>query len=457
MKQIHSRLTAFVLSAITAISALSAFPVMAETNSSGEKTQITVHFDISDPDITFDVDEDGNPIEITDITADANSSVKIPEIYVHKKDYSFSGWTVDGVRGYPVNSVIQVGDEDVTLTPVWYTLSDKTEYNIEYKVEIEGEEVEIPKTLQNLSARQGRFVEVSLQSFYYPDSSRSQIGWNYDGKTYLGQQYIIMPDHDIVLTPNWLRFYKLRYTPGDVDRLNGATSGEFDRLETISYELAESSRFSRNGFKITGWICDEDNKIYAPLQAYTMPSHDVTFTAVWEPLTYKVVFIGGTGKSEDIIRIEGKTDTKIICPELTGTKSGYYFDGWKFEEEIDGVTTTTIYQPGDEFLIKGAKPGLGISLNAVWKEGTRPTEETVKYGDADCNGELFLNDAVLIMQAIGNPDAYGVGGSEPSAITAKGAKNGDCCNTGDGLTNLDALSVQKYLIGILTELPCKTE
>lgn len=456
MKKIYNRLTAFVLSALTAISVTAAFPAMAETGSAGEKKQVTVHFDLSDSAITFDTDEDGNLLEIKDITADANSSVRLPEYYIHKEDYSFSGWTIDGVRGYPVGSVIQVGEEDVTLTPVWYSLSDETEYSIEYKVEIEGEEVEVPKSLQNLSKCQGKFVEVSLLTFDYPGKVYSQIGWNYDGNTYLGQQCIIMPDHDIVLTPNWLKFYNLKYTPGDVDRLNGATSSEFERMEKISFELAEAGRFSRNGFKIIGWSCDADDKIYKPLENYMMPSRDVTFTAVWEPLTYNVVFIGGTGKAEDIIRVGGQTDTTIICPELTGTKSGYYFDGWKFEEEVDGVTKTTIYQPGDEFLIKGAKPGLGISLNAVWKKGTRPVENPVKYGDADCDGQILLNDAVLIMQSIGNPDAYGVGGYDPSAITAEGQKNGDCCNTGDGLTNLDALAIQKYLIHIIPELPEKT-
>ncbi len=457
MKKIRIRLTAFVLSALTAISVMTSFPVMSETDNSDEKKQVTVHFDISDPDITYDTDDDGNQIKITDITADANSSVRIPDVFLHKKGYYFSGWTTDNVRGYPINSVIQVSDEDVTLAPVWYNLSDKTEYNIEYKVEIEGEEIEVPKSLKNLSTRQGKFVEVSLQTFEYPGKVYSQIGWRYDGNTYLGQQYIIMPDHDIVLTPNWLKFYNLIYTPGDVDRLNGATSSEFERMETISFELAEAGRFSRNGFKIIGWSCDADDKVYTPLQIYTMPSQDVTFTAVWEPLTYNVVFIGGTGKAEDIIKVEGQTDTSIICPELTGTKSGYYFDGWKFEEKIDGVTTTTIYQPGDEFLIKGTKPGLGISLNAVWKKGTRPVEEPVKYGDADCDGEILLNDAILIMQAVGNPDAYGINGSEKTHITEQGRINGDVSNTGDGLTNLDALSIQKYLIGIITELPVKTE
>lgn len=84
---------------------------------------------------------------------------------------------------------------------------------------------------------------------------------------------------------------------------------------------------------------------------------------------------------------------------------------------------------------------------------TVPDPEKTIYGDADCDGKVFLNDAVLIMQAIGNPDAYGVNGSDETHITQQGKINGDVYNTGDDLTNLDALAIQKYLIGIIPELP----
>lgn len=77
------------------------------------------------------------------------------------------------------------------------------------------------------------------------------------------------------------------------------------------------------------------------------------------------------------------------------------------------------------------------------------------YGDANCNGEVRLNDAVLIMQSIGNPDVYGVNGSDETHITETGVKNGDVSNNGDGLTNSDALAVQKYLIGLIDSLPEK--
>lgn len=458
MKKLFSKFAAITLSALTAMSVMTAFPSFAESGEAEEDNSVTVHFDLSEEGITIDEDEDGNVVELNDIVAEPNSSVRIPECTLLKEGAVFSGWTVDGVRGYPSNTILQVAEEDVTLTPVWYDPKDKDYHLVEYKVEIEGQDVELPVAIQPTAYSVGCFIEVSLIAFDDPTNTHVQIGWKYDGNSYLGQQYIVMPDHDVTFTPNWLKFYKLTYTPGDVDRLTGATSGVFDRVENQVTDLAEAGRFSRIGFKIVGWSCDADNKIYAPLSAYLMPSQDVTFTAVWEPNEYVIVFNGDTGKTDDIYRVPGKTDTTIICPEMTGTKSGYYFDGWKFTEKVDGQNVTTIYQPGDEFLIKGAKPGLGISLTAVWVKGEPPTyAPVVKYGDANADGEITLSDAITIMQVIGNPDSYGPNGSDPSAITETGLVNADCCNPGDGLTNLDALAIQRYLLKLINELPEKVE
>ncbi len=77
----------------------------------------------------------------------------------------------------------------------------------------------------------------------------------------------------------------------------------------------------------------------------------------------------------------------------------------------------------------------------------------VNYGDANCDGSLSLADAILIMQYIGNPDAYGVGGTEASAMTEQGAANADCCDAGDGITNKDALAVQSVLLKLIPSLP----
>ncbi len=74
---------------------------------------------------------------------------------------------------------------------------------------------------------------------------------------------------------------------------------------------------------------------------------------------------------------------------------------------------------------------------------TSSTEDETVYGDANCDTQVNLADAVLIMQHKANPSKY--------TVTANGVLNGDVDETGNGLTNKDALKIQQFLLG-LTEL-----
>lgn len=96
--------------------------------------------------------------------------------------------------------------------------------------------------------------------------------------------------------------------------------------------------------------------------------------------------------------------------------------------------------------------GCGIVYGEL-STGVTPPDPDVMYGDADCDGEVLLNDAILVMQAVGNPDLYGVNGTEKTHITAKGINNADVSNRGDLLTNADALAIQKYLLHLVEKLP----
>ncbi|WP_303789378.1 glycoside hydrolase family 44 protein [Ruminococcus flavefaciens] len=77
----------------------------------------------------------------------------------------------------------------------------------------------------------------------------------------------------------------------------------------------------------------------------------------------------------------------------------------------------------------------------------------ILYGDANCDGGVDLADAVIIMQELANPNKFGVNGSDEHHITDKGLKNADCCNIGDGVTNNDALAIQRYLLKLVDKLP----
>ncbi|MCM1358418.1 MAG: glycoside hydrolase family 9 protein, partial [Prevotella sp.] len=69
--------------------------------------------------------------------------------------------------------------------------------------------------------------------------------------------------------------------------------------------------------------------------------------------------------------------------------------------------------------------------------------DDILWGDANCDGKVSIADAVLIMQALSNPNDF--------QLTEKGARNGDVSNNGDGITTADALAIQKVDIGLLKQ------
>ncbi len=93
---------------------------------------------------------------------------------------------------------------------------------------------------------------------------------------------------------------------------------------------------------------------------------------------------------------------------------------------------------------------------------SEPTESTTTTdtgiavtlaGDANCDDVVSVADAVLIMQSIANPSKFGINGNDPLHITAQGNANGDVNGNGNGITNLDALAIQKYRLGLIDKLP----
>lgn len=65
-------------------------------------------------------------------------------------------------------------------------------------------------------------------------------------------------------------------------------------------------------------------------------------------------------------------------------------------------------------------------------------------GDANEDGEVNIADATAIIQYIGNADKYG--------LTMQGRANADCYNTGDGVTGMDAMAIQKLEAGLIKSL-----
>ena len=66
-------------------------------------------------------------------------------------------------------------------------------------------------------------------------------------------------------------------------------------------------------------------------------------------------------------------------------------------------------------------------------------------GDSNCDEQMDMADAVLIMQALANPNKYGLDGTAENHLTKQGQFNADL--NGDGLTVGDAQAIQRKLLG----------
>ena len=72
-------------------------------------------------------------------------------------------------------------------------------------------------------------------------------------------------------------------------------------------------------------------------------------------------------------------------------------------------------------------------------------DESTVIGDANLDGDVSLADALLILQHVANGQKYEM--SEQAEL------NADVYNRGDGLTAMDALTIQKYDAKLVTTLP----
>ncbi|MCR5109342.1 MAG: leucine-rich repeat protein [Ruminococcus sp.] len=98
--------------------------------------------------------------------------------------------------------------------------------------------------------------------------------------------------------------------------------------------------------------------------------------------------------------------------------------------------------------IKGYKGTEAESYAQKWKLNFIAVDEDNKMiiGDANCDGQVSMADAVLIMQYISNPNKYSENGTDKNHITEQGKKNADIAGENDGVTNADALAIQKKLL-----------
>lgn len=109
------------------------------------------------------------------------------------------------------------------------------------------------------------------------------------------------------------------------------------------------------------------------------------------------------------------------------------------------AATTTTKKPSTTVTTTEQQPTTSTTTSVTEPPTLEGGDETVNYGDADENGDVNVTDAVRILSYVTNSNSYPLG--------PKGLNNADVYSRGDGISNLDALAIQRLIANIITSLP----
>ena len=223
--------------------------------------------------ITFDTDGGS---EIEPITQDYNSAVTAPADPT-KTGYTFAGWD----REIPAT----IPAEDITIKALW-TIN---KYNLTYT--IDGEVY--------------KQYEVEYNATITPEAAPEKEGHSFSGWSEIPAT---MPAHDVEVNGTFtINQYKVSFV------VDGVTVKE-EILDFGSVIIAPEDP-AKIGHTFTGWN---------PIVDATVPSHDVTYEAMFEINTYKLTyFVDGDVYKEFEIEFGAE-----IIPEENPIKEGYDFSGW---------------------------------------------------------------------------------------------------------------------------------
>jgi hypothetical protein len=145
------------------------------------------------------------------------------------------------------------------------------------------------------------------------------------------------------------------------------------------------------------------------------------------------------------MKIGEKREVKFYNPDTKTAKNGKVTARSEcisidYEEGKDTFIVTALKEGKAEIYVtaEGCAFSSYVYLDII-------SSEAVK-GDANGDGTVDMADVVLIMQALANPNKYGLDGTAEHHLTEQGKANADM--DGDGLTVGDAQKIQMKLLGL---------
>ena len=251
---------------------------------------------------------DANPVR--DVTYDSPFSLPKPT----REGYTFGGW-YSGVK--EVNPGTWSQTSDMTLSAKWNAIQYKITYNLDGG----------KNASQNPTSYNAKSKTITLQS---PTKNGYRfLGW-YSDSSFNNKVTKIDPAgcKDITLYAKWeLGTYTIKY-----DAKGGTISGTPKTSFTINDLPLSLPNVTRAGCTFLGWY-NGSTKV-----TNWNSAADVTLTAKWDPIKYKITYNLNGGKNASDNPATYHVDSGTITLKAP-TKNGYKFLGWYSDSAFNNKVT----------------------------------------------------------------------------------------------------------------------
>lgn len=316
--------------------------------------------------------------------------------------------------------------------------------------------LEIPDTIDGLpvtAIQMYAFQLCSLTSISLPDSITKIGGYSFGMSSELTS--VKLPANLEVIELHAFEMCPKLETVEFPDHTVEIHSKAFDSTPWLDAKRKEGPLVIINGTLLDGTTAKGDIVIpsdvkYVSSSAFARNSN---ITSVVFPPTINKISDNTFFFCDNLTSVEAVGATAIesmafaYCNKLSSLKLSNKLktiDSYAFSD-ITNSATITFYGTKDDWdkVEKSANDKFLNNAKLIFEEP--PVIQDILYGDTNCDGQVLLNDAILILQYLGNPDAY------PLSDEAKA--NADVSGNGDGLTNKDALAIQRYILHAIPSLP----
>lgn len=282
-----------------------------------------------------------------------------------------------------------------------------------------------------------------------PDSGTSQIVYSphdYGPSVYAQTWFDKDFTTETLLDDYWYDTWAYINAEDIAPLLVGEWGGYMDGAENQKWMELLRDYMIDNHINHTFWCLNTNSGDTGGLWTGFSYSPDTGTTIEWDDEKYALVE-EALWQTLDTGKYIGLDHQKALGNNDTGISLSEFYASYAYTEgsNLDGGTILSADDTTTSSTTAATEATTEATTEAITESSTEATDSDTAWGDANVDGSVDISDAVSILSYVSNVSKY--------PLTEQGLLNADVNLNGDGISDSDALAVQRYISNVISELP----